>query len=110
MMCAVIFTAAPCLVMIATRLWGFWAQWQPTREGYLQFLAESKRLFETLEDVVAEAPQPDCELLGGSSYASSPVDRSSCACQVSDCYRALVHVSRTLLCYKLQMPASRTQV
>lgn len=34
-------------------------KWQPTREGYLQFLAESKRLFETLEDVVAEASQPD---------------------------------------------------
>lgn len=36
-------------------------QWQPTREGYLKFLAESKTLFETLEDIVLAAPHPDCE-------------------------------------------------
>lgn len=35
-------------------------QWQPTREGYLQFLAESRLLFQTLEDIMAEAPHPDC--------------------------------------------------
>jgi hypothetical protein len=37
-------------------------QWEPTREGYLQFLADSKTLFMTLEDIVNEAPHPDCEL------------------------------------------------
>lgn len=35
-------------------------QWQPTREGYLQFLAESRLLFQTLEDIMAQAPHPDC--------------------------------------------------
>jgi heme oxygenase len=34
-------------------------KWQPTREGYLKFLAESKTLFETLEDIVEAAPHPD---------------------------------------------------
>ena len=35
-------------------------QWEPTREGYLKFLAESKALFQTLENIVEEAPHPDC--------------------------------------------------
>jgi len=34
-------------------------KWQPTREGYLQFLAESRLLFQTLEDIMAQAPHPD---------------------------------------------------
>lgn len=34
-------------------------KWEPTREGYLQFLADSKTLFTTLEDIVNEAPHPD---------------------------------------------------
>lgn len=53
-------------------------QWQPTREGYLQFLAESRLLFQTLEDIMAEAPHPDCAplVLGrhclATNAASSP--------------------------------------
>lgn len=36
-------------------------QWQPSREGYLRFLTESKVVYETLEGIVAEAHHPDCE-------------------------------------------------
>ena len=38
-------------------------QWQPSREGYLRFLTESKEVYETLEGIVAEAHHPDCEHL-----------------------------------------------
>jgi heme oxygenase len=34
-------------------------KWEPTREGYLKFLAESKALFQTLENIVEAAPHPD---------------------------------------------------
>ena len=36
-------------------------QWQPSREGYLRFLTESKEVYQTLEGIVAEAHHPDCE-------------------------------------------------
>ena len=36
------------------------AQWQPTREGYLRFLTESKAVYETLERIVAEASHSEC--------------------------------------------------
>lgn len=36
-------------------------QWQPTRQGYLNFLAESKQVYDTLERLVKEAPQEECE-------------------------------------------------
>ena len=29
-----------------------WAKWQPTREGYLKFLSESKKVYEALEEAV----------------------------------------------------------
>ena len=53
-------------------------QWEPTREGYLRFLVESKTLFKTLEDIVAEASHPECErpsaqqatMLGSIGYSS----------------------------------------
>lgn len=34
-------------------------QWQPTREGYLNFLNESRLVYETLERIVTEAKHPD---------------------------------------------------
>ncbi|KAK9828681.1 hypothetical protein WJX72_001504 [[Myrmecia] bisecta] len=34
-------------------------KWQPTREGYLRFLAESKAVYDTLEQIVADADHPD---------------------------------------------------
>lgn len=36
-------------------------QWQPTREGYLKFLVESKLVYDALEQVVQEASVPECE-------------------------------------------------
>ena len=36
------------------------AQWQPTKEGYLKFLVESKEVFKTMEDIVQEASHPEC--------------------------------------------------
>ena len=38
-------------------------QWQPSREGYLRFLTESKAVYDTMENIIAEAPFPECELL-----------------------------------------------
>ena len=35
-------------------------QWQPTREGYLRFLTESKAVYEMLERIVVEASHPEC--------------------------------------------------
>ena len=37
-------------------------QWQPTHQGYLNFLAESKLVYDTLEQIVAETSNPDCEI------------------------------------------------
>lgn len=34
-------------------------KWQPSREGYLKFLTESKTMFKTLENIVEEAAHPD---------------------------------------------------
>lgn len=33
----------------------------PTHEGYLQFLAESKKVYDTLEHIVDEASHPECK-------------------------------------------------
>ena len=33
----------------------------PTHEGYLQFLAESKKVYDTLEHIVEEASHPECK-------------------------------------------------
>ena len=37
-------------------------QWQPTRDGYLKFLVESKVVYDALEQVVQQAPVPECKL------------------------------------------------
>jgi len=34
-------------------------KWQPTKEGYLKFLVESKEVFQTMEDIVQEASHPE---------------------------------------------------
>lgn len=47
-------------------------QWQPTREGYLKFLAESRTLFETLENIVEEAAHPDCERIAFARFSCFP--------------------------------------
>ena len=52
-MCACFNTAKRCCACTL--------QWQPSREGYLRFLTESKEVYETLEGIVAEAHHPDCE-------------------------------------------------
>jgi hypothetical protein len=38
------------------------AQWVPTREGYLRFLAESKAVYDALEAAVQDEAHPECEL------------------------------------------------
>ena len=48
----------------------FALQWQPTRQGYLNFLAESKVVYDTLERLVAEAPRPECEHLSQPSLVT----------------------------------------
>ena len=36
-------------------------QWTPSRPGYLRFLAESKAVYDVFEQVVEEAPKPECD-------------------------------------------------
>jgi heme oxygenase len=36
-------------------------RWEPTAEGYLRFLVDSKLVFQTLEDIVDRAAVPWCE-------------------------------------------------
>lgn len=36
-------------------------QWQPTREGYLRFLVESKLVYDALEQIVQQASVPECK-------------------------------------------------
>lgn len=36
-------------------------KWEPTIEGYLKFLVDSKLVYDTLEGIVEEAPIPYCE-------------------------------------------------
>lgn len=38
-------------------------KWDPTVEGYLKFLVDSKVVYDTLEDIVKEAPHPSCQCL-----------------------------------------------
>lgn len=35
--------------------------WQPTKEGYIQFLTDSKYVYETMEAIMLEARHPSCE-------------------------------------------------
>lgn len=39
------------------------AKWDPTLEGYLKFLVDSKLVFDTLEKIVENPPFPECEFL-----------------------------------------------
>lgn len=39
------------------------AKWEPTVEGYLKFLVDSKLVFDTLETAVRQASFPECEFL-----------------------------------------------
>lgn len=39
------------------------AQWQPTREGYLSFLVESKAVYDAMEGVMASGAHPMCTWL-----------------------------------------------
>jgi heme oxygenase len=36
-------------------------RWEPTAEGYLRFLVDSRLVFQTLEDIVDRAAVPWCE-------------------------------------------------
>lgn len=38
-------------------------KWDPSVEGYLKFLVDSKLVYDTLEKIVQEAPHPSCEFL-----------------------------------------------
>lgn len=38
-------------------------QWQPTREGYVRFLAESRAVYAAFEEIMAKAAHPECEYI-----------------------------------------------
>ena len=50
----------PVLESFSLQVWLL--QWTPSRRGYLRFLAESKAVYDTLEQIVEEAPKPECKL------------------------------------------------
>lgn len=37
------------------------AKWEPTKQGYIQFLVDSKAVYDTMEAVVTKAAHPMCE-------------------------------------------------
>jgi heme oxygenase (biliverdin-producing, ferredoxin) len=37
------------------------ASWEPSADGYLKFLVDSKVVFDTLEGIVNEASHPSCK-------------------------------------------------
>lgn len=39
------------------------AKWEPTVEGYLKFLVDSKLVYDTLETIVGRASFPECEFV-----------------------------------------------
>lgn len=39
------------------------AKWEPTVEGYLKFLVDSKLVYDTLETIVGQASFPECEFV-----------------------------------------------
>lgn len=39
------------------------AKWEPTVDGYLRFLVDSKLVYDTLEGIIDEATFPTCEFL-----------------------------------------------
>jgi heme oxygenase len=36
-------------------------KWEPTVEGYLKFLVDSKKVYDTMETIVAKASHPSCK-------------------------------------------------
>lgn len=48
------------------------AKWEPTVEGYLKFLVDSKLVFESLERVVERAAFPECECCFSIVYMFDP--------------------------------------
>lgn len=38
-------------------------KWEPTVDGYLRFLVDSKLVYDTLETIIQQAPIPSCEFL-----------------------------------------------
>lgn len=37
------------------------AKWEPTVEGYLRFLVDSKLVYDTLEEIISQSTFPTCE-------------------------------------------------
>ena len=37
------------------------AKWEPSIDGYLRFLVDSKLVYDTLEEIIQKAPIPSCE-------------------------------------------------
>ena len=36
-------------------------KWEPSIQGYIKFLVDSRAVYETLENIVHEAPHPSCK-------------------------------------------------
>lgn len=98
-LCAITWlgSACPHCLLLTARV--VISQWEPTREGYLRFLVESKTLFQTLEDIVAQASHPECERPSAQS-APQPHLRPLHAR-----FSQVLLVQMQHMC--LQMPASR---
>lgn len=38
-----------------------WPKWEPTIDGYLNFLVDSKLVYDTLDKIIVKADFPECE-------------------------------------------------
>ena len=65
-----------CRARVAPHCWDCAQAAEPSLKGYLQFLAESRVVYSTLEQIMAEAPKQECEGPGpGPCCPGSPPHR-----------------------------------
>ncbi|CAN4096532.1 unnamed protein product [Withania somnifera] len=62
------------------------AKWEPSVEGYLKFLVDSKLVFDTLEKIVAKAPFPDY-----AEFRNTGLERSEALSKDLEWFRQQVH-------------------
>ena len=70
-------------------------KWEPTKEGYIQFLVDSKAVFDTMEDIVEKAAHPSCK--GGSIGRSFPSKEAHLFCPAHASGSFLLRFCRRIL-------------
>ncbi|KAJ0787986.1 putative Heme oxygenase (biliverdin-producing) [Helianthus annuus] len=52
-----------------------WPKWEPTIDGYLKFLVDSKLVYDTLDKILLKADFPECEFLTFNFYYNHSYQR-----------------------------------